>query len=216
LTTPGGFAAIFEEFPPVIRDAIEFTKRLGEKYIWIDSLCIVQDDDEVKSKLISKMNLVYKHAFLTLFAATGEDANAGLPGLRPGTRHRKQAIASIGPGLDLVYPLSHANLGRSAWASRGWTYVRRVDAVCILLTVVGFKNITLQGADSSSTTVSYTSDAARVVGEKISRLRLSGLKLTNSTSVKVSTANWKNGSRSEMSKISSGVIMLIEPVCRPT
>ena len=134
LATPGGLAAIFDELPRVIQDAIELTKRLGEKYIWIDSLCIVQNDDGVKSKLISKMNLVYKHAFLTIFAATGEDANAGLPGLQPDSRRPLQATASIGPGLGLVYPLSHASLGMSAWGGRGWTYVPRVDAVCIPLT----------------------------------------------------------------------------------
>jgi len=135
LATLGGLAAVFDELPRVIQDAIELTKRLGEKYIWIDSLCIVQNDDGVKSKLISKMNLVYKHAFLTIFAATGEDANAGLPGLQPDSRRPLQATASIGPGLGLVYPLSHVSLGMSAWGGRGWTYVPRVDAVCILLTL---------------------------------------------------------------------------------
>ena len=105
----------------VIRAAIEFTLQLGEKYLWVDNLCIVQDDTDLKSNVVKKMNLVYENAYLTLFAAAGEDASAGLPGLRPHTRNIDQEIATIGPDLTLTYPLSHASLQESVWASRGWT-----------------------------------------------------------------------------------------------
>jgi hypothetical protein len=105
----------------VIQDAIDFTKQIDQRYVWIDGLCIVQDDDEMKASIIGKMNLVYRHAFLTLFAATGDDANSGLAGFRPKSRPSTQAIATIAPDLALAYPLSHASLEKSVWASRGWT-----------------------------------------------------------------------------------------------
>jgi hypothetical protein len=121
LAIPGGLMSILGDLPQVIQDAIEFTTRLGERYLWIDSLCIIQDDDTMKSKIIGNMNLIYHYALLTLFAATGVDANSGLPGLHPGTRPLEPAMATIGPGLGLLYPLSHASLEKSVWASRGWT-----------------------------------------------------------------------------------------------
>jgi hypothetical protein len=34
----------WEAFPATFQDAIQFTRRLGLKYIWIDSVCIIQDD----------------------------------------------------------------------------------------------------------------------------------------------------------------------------
>lgn len=36
-------------------DAVAVSRRLGEQYLWIDSLCIIQDDDEDKAKEIPRM-----------------------------------------------------------------------------------------------------------------------------------------------------------------
>jgi hypothetical protein len=49
--TQGNLAALcngiaLAELPPTFKDAIQATRRLGLQYLWIDSLCIIQDDVE--------------------------------------------------------------------------------------------------------------------------------------------------------------------------
>jgi hypothetical protein len=59
----------------------------------VDALCIVQDDEQSKHIEMSRMDQIYRNAYLTIIAAAGKDANAGLPGvssLRP--RMTKQPL----------------------------------------------------------------------------------------------------------------------------
>jgi hypothetical protein len=55
-----------EEFPPLFKDAISVTRRLGHQYLWIDSLCIIQDSKDDWLAESSKMGDIYKHSTLTL------------------------------------------------------------------------------------------------------------------------------------------------------
>jgi hypothetical protein len=111
--------------PLTIRDAIQAVKELHLRYLWVDSMCIIQDDmSEGSSKMdaISKMDLVYGAAYLTIVAATGTDANAGLPGLWPGTRMVAQPVEEILPGLRLAFIPKHYDYTRSSvYHSRAWT-----------------------------------------------------------------------------------------------
>jgi hypothetical protein len=54
---------------------------MGEKYLWVDSICIVQDDPVVANAQINQMDLIYAQAVLTIVAATGQNANVDLPRL---------------------------------------------------------------------------------------------------------------------------------------
>ena len=75
-----------DRMPITIQDAMQAVRELKLRYLWVDSLCIIQDDAAPggsKMSSISKMDIVYGAAYLTIWAATGSDANAGLPGLRP-------------------------------------------------------------------------------------------------------------------------------------
>ena len=79
------------DIPKTISDAMYLVLALGERYLWVDSLCIVQDDTKQKHYYISRMDVIYSKAFATIGALSGKDANAGLPGIRPGSR-RPQMI----------------------------------------------------------------------------------------------------------------------------
>jgi Heterokaryon incompatibility protein (HET) len=112
--------------PKTIADAIELTQRLGKKYLWVDCLCIIQDDDGDKLKFIPKMDSVYGFASLTIIAASGASAGAGLPGLSPGSRTQQQDRFTI-KGTPLISSLDDTWEGSSlldnaVWNKRGWTF----------------------------------------------------------------------------------------------
>jgi hypothetical protein len=124
LQKPAALQRVWHDLPTTIRDAITLTSLLSIRYVWIDSICIVQDDDEDKMRLIPTMDLLYDNAFLTIVAASGNDANAGLPGVRKDSRGRQQVIEEVKTGLRLISP-KHVtdSVDQSVWESRGWTYV---------------------------------------------------------------------------------------------
>jgi hypothetical protein len=47
--------------PQTFKDAIQTTRNLGFRYLWIDALCIIQDSDADKAKEIGKMGDSKKH-----------------------------------------------------------------------------------------------------------------------------------------------------------
>ena len=66
------------QLPTTFRQAIDVVRYLGIPYLWIDSLCIIQDsaaDWEVESAAMAK---VYGHALVNLAAASSSDSRGGL------------------------------------------------------------------------------------------------------------------------------------------
>jgi hypothetical protein len=127
LQKPGGLLRpeYYENMPQTVRDAMEVVRRVELRYLWVDSLCIIQDDDkEGGSKLdaISKMDLVYGAAFLMIMVASGKDARAGIAGLYPGTRGDTQPIEEIGPDFRLAYRQTFQDyIAAEVYFTRGWT-----------------------------------------------------------------------------------------------
>ncbi|KAH7472785.1 hypothetical protein H9L39_12590 [Fusarium oxysporum f. sp. albedinis] len=60
------------------RDAADVCKRLGIQYIWIDSLCIIQDDPQDWLQESTQMAGIYANAFIGLFAGHAKNGNGGL------------------------------------------------------------------------------------------------------------------------------------------
>ncbi|KAK4222005.1 heterokaryon incompatibility protein-domain-containing protein [Podospora fimiseda] len=110
-----------KKLPRTIRNAIELTELLGERYLWVDSLCIIQDDDAEKAGMISIMDRVYQHALLTIVAADGKDAHAGLVGLQPGSRSFRSITGSI-DDIDIILSEPQPTPKDWKWSSRAWTY----------------------------------------------------------------------------------------------
>jgi hypothetical protein len=59
---------VFELLPETYKDAITVTRELGIGYLWIDSLCIIQDSKEDWTKEAVSMNEVYAGSFVTIAA----------------------------------------------------------------------------------------------------------------------------------------------------
>jgi hypothetical protein len=109
--------------PGTISDTIQLVRQLGERYLWIDALCIVQDDLDDKAVQIGVMELIYGSSAFTIIAVGCTSARDPLPGIRPGSRDPKQQIVKI-QGLHLAVPLAVPNeaIASSVWNERGWTY----------------------------------------------------------------------------------------------
>jgi hypothetical protein len=58
------------------QDAIVFTRCLQVRYLWIDSLCIIQDDQDDWRREAANMASIYENAWLTI-AATKSSGGAG-------------------------------------------------------------------------------------------------------------------------------------------
>ncbi|OBT69176.1 hypothetical protein VE03_02032 [Pseudogymnoascus sp. 23342-1-I1] len=67
-----------DTLPRTFRDAINITRDLGLRYIWIDSLCILQDSIEDWILEVSRMTDVYLSAYVTLAADVAPHSDAGL------------------------------------------------------------------------------------------------------------------------------------------
>ncbi|CZR63000.1 uncharacterized protein PAC_12897 [Phialocephala subalpina] len=70
---------------------------------------------------LAQMGLIYSLAAFTIVAASGNDANAGLPGVRAGTRDINQNIVRVGEKILLEVVDGHGYLGdlkKSSWSIR--------------------------------------------------------------------------------------------------
>ncbi|KAF2971461.1 hypothetical protein GQX73_g2047 [Xylaria multiplex] len=63
--------------PMTIQDAITATRKMGFRYLWIDSICIVQDDDNDVLTEMAHMDKIYEHADLLISASRSASANGG-------------------------------------------------------------------------------------------------------------------------------------------
>jgi hypothetical protein len=69
------------------------------------------------------MDIIYHHAFLTIVAAAGDNANYGLPGVGKRSRKISQGIMTFGNmqvAIDPRHPME--DIDYSTWACRAWTY----------------------------------------------------------------------------------------------
>ncbi|KAK1759042.1 heterokaryon incompatibility protein-domain-containing protein [Echria macrotheca] len=148
---PGSLSEQNCHLPQTIRDAMLFVRRIGEQYLWVDSMCIVQDDAEDMERDIHRMDIAYMMAFATIAAAYGKNANAGLPGLRPRTRPaQKTATLFLSPNpkeggskfsttqevmlTTTPSPLLFA-LEATVWETRGWVQQEKMlSRRCIFFT----------------------------------------------------------------------------------
>ncbi|UPK91478.1 hypothetical protein LCI18_002413 [Fusarium solani-melongenae] len=68
----------WEELPTLFQDVIILLRKLGLSYLWIDSVCIIQDDDDDWLEQSAQMAGIYSHSYLNLAAATSENSSQSL------------------------------------------------------------------------------------------------------------------------------------------
>ncbi|OLN81982.1 Interleukin-1 receptor-associated kinase 4 [Colletotrichum chlorophyti] len=67
----------FDRLPKTFKDAIVVTRGLGIDYIWIDTLCIIQDDKKDWENESTKMEEVFSAAYCTISAASAKSSLDG-------------------------------------------------------------------------------------------------------------------------------------------
>ncbi|KAM7208155.1 Heterokaryon incompatibility protein (HET) domain containing protein [Naviculisporaceae sp. PSN 640] len=89
-----------DNLPQTFRDAIRYTRELGVRYLWIDSLCIIQDSHADWTIEASKMASIYQGSFLVLSAASSESPYGGLFAEFPYARCRTYTVEVHHPALN--------------------------------------------------------------------------------------------------------------------
>jgi len=115
------------QMPANFRHAIQFTRRLGYDYIWIDSLCIIQQDAQDWRHEVGRMAGYYNNAFLTLSIADAHSCHDGF------LHQRRYDYSPAIPGDDgdfyclreVLKQECHLNMDSSI-NKRAWTLQERL------------------------------------------------------------------------------------------
>ncbi|KAF3000721.1 hypothetical protein E8E13_003311 [Curvularia kusanoi] len=70
------------QLPQTVRDAIRVARALTLSFLWVDALCIIQDDKSEMQTEITKMAGVYQNAAITIVAASAKSSVEGFLGDR--------------------------------------------------------------------------------------------------------------------------------------
>ncbi|KAK2054520.1 heterokaryon incompatibility protein [Colletotrichum caudatum] len=113
--------------PRTIRHAMHLTTLLGSRYLWVDSLCVVQDDSEFLNSHLRQMASIFAHAQAVIIPIDGTDAESGIRGLKGApteqARHLEQDLIQFGDRNLLVRTGMRNGMRRKAtYFDRGWTF----------------------------------------------------------------------------------------------
>ncbi|KAI1120046.1 heterokaryon incompatibility protein-domain-containing protein [Nemania abortiva] len=97
--------------PKTIRDAIKVTRRLHFDYLWIDSLCIIQDDPEDMARELACMDKVYEYADLLISATSAKSSAEGM--LNP--------VLNLPANVSCGYRCPDGQVGRILLQKAGYT-----------------------------------------------------------------------------------------------
>ncbi len=113
--------ASLTDLPLTIEDAVALTLTLGKRYLWVDSVCIDQGNEAEKHEQIAKMSIIYRGAYATIIAVSGESARDGIPRMRSSSAMYPQLKCRVrGKRLVGLMPTLSQEVWMSAWGTRAW------------------------------------------------------------------------------------------------
>lgn len=117
-----------EELPKTFTDAIQITVELGYKYIWIDALCIVQDDVDDWGIEATKMASIYAGCAVMISALEAKSSSAGILG------NERDVCVSFGEDFIIQNHLEgfESYVDKCPLSRRGWCLQERLLAPAIL------------------------------------------------------------------------------------
>lgn len=114
-----------DALPKTFRDAVIITRSLGVSYLWIDTLCIMQDSGRDWAAEAEKMGRVYEEATCTIAAAAASNPHDGCFTSRRPLEIADCQIAGSKLGGDGIYvrPIwKRQVVSRCRLDTRAWTY----------------------------------------------------------------------------------------------
>jgi hypothetical protein len=123
--------------PKTFLDAVIIARHLSIRYVWIDSLCIMQENQDDWARESGRMTAVYSNAYLVIAANHARDGSEGCFHNRPVRPKSKVNLPNLGEiWTQLLYPRDETSLGTNFEAEplsgRGWALQERVLARRIL------------------------------------------------------------------------------------
>lgn len=139
LESPGSLQQpqVRSQIPQVIKDAMQLVSLIGERFLWVDALCIQQDNAAMKHSQIMQMNIIYGHAMLTIVNLSGKSADEPLPRV-PSEAETLAGTISTGESLRKRTGQSHeaglvpiglglgTTITESPHNTRAWTFQERL------------------------------------------------------------------------------------------
>ena len=117
------------DLPKTIGDAVFVCQSLGIRYLWVDALCIVQDNGQDKAEQIGLMQQIYSHCTIAIVASRANSSMGGFlhprlePGKGLGDTCRVAYRSKEGDEGSIILRLKrHKELLRKPLHERGWAY----------------------------------------------------------------------------------------------
>ncbi|TLD15541.1 uncharacterized protein PgNI_02539 [Pyricularia grisea] len=131
LRHPKGLLNCWDQVPRTVQDAVKLVREIGERYLWVDALCVMHDDDGREVENVRETGRIFQDSVLTICACCGADASHGIPGVEPGSRlHTRQVVEMVGGNmLGSVFRGARCEdygAEQSQWGSRAWTLQEQV------------------------------------------------------------------------------------------
>jgi hypothetical protein len=124
----------WNEIPKTFQDSIIYCLKLGIRYLWVDALCIIQNDTHDWEVESSKMAAIYQNSFITLAATAARSDSDGCFMDTPNIRAEYELSALEESEPILVREKLHhwepaqteASMQRDPLLTRGWVFQERM------------------------------------------------------------------------------------------
>lgn len=118
----------FVEMPKTFQDAVMITRRLGVRYLWIDSLCIIQGSTEDWKREAAVMGEIYRYSWCNIAATKAQDSSEGCFDRRDIRLVTPCKVTIDWPGkpqetrLCMADDIWMTQIDHSPLSSRGWVF----------------------------------------------------------------------------------------------
>jgi hypothetical protein len=121
----------FEQLPWTFKDALKITRELGLNYLWIDSLCIIQDSEKDWQVEAGQMSSVYGGSYVNIAASSAKGAHEGCLSRSEDKIDGFQARAKAAGHPSAVVQFERLDVYRKAvtyshLATRAWTFQEKI------------------------------------------------------------------------------------------